>query len=62
MLAGTMVYINAGKELAKIESYQGILSPGLVVSFALLGIFPLAVKRLLDLYRQRRRPTTKTPS
>jgi uncharacterized membrane protein YdjX (TVP38/TMEM64 family) len=62
MLAGTMVYINAGKELAKIESYQGILSPGLVVSFALLGIFPLAVKRLLDLYRQRKRPTTKISS
>ncbi len=62
MLAGTMVYINAGKELAKIESYQGILSPGLVASFALLGIFPLAVKRILDLYRQRRRPTTTTPS
>lgn len=58
MLAGTMVYVNAGSELAKIETFRGILSPGLVVSFALLGIFPLAAKRLLEFYRHRRRPET----
>lgn len=53
MLAGTMVYINAGKELAKIETVRGILSPGLLISFALLGIFPIAAKKLLALYRKR---------
>lgn len=58
MLAGTMVYVNAGKELAKIDSVKGILSPGLLISFALLGIFPIAVKRLLALYRQKRYHTT----
>ena len=60
MLAGTMVYVNAGKEMGKIDSLQGVLSPALLLSFALLGIFPLAAKRLLDLYR-RRRAATPTP-
>lgn len=55
MLAGTMVYVNAGKELAKIDSLKGILSPGLLISFALLGIFPIGVKRLLALYKNRRK-------
>lgn len=51
MLPGTIVYVNAGRELAKIDSLKGILSPGLLLSFALLGVFPLIVKRLLALYR-----------
>jgi uncharacterized membrane protein YdjX (TVP38/TMEM64 family) len=58
MLPGTMVFVNAGKELAKIESIKGILSPGLIISFALIGIFPLAVKKLIALYRSRRKKTT----
>jgi uncharacterized membrane protein YdjX (TVP38/TMEM64 family) len=53
MLAGTMVYVNAGKELAKIDSLRGILSPGVLISFVLLGIFPIAMKKLLVLYRKR---------
>lgn len=53
MFPGTMVYINAGKELAKIESPSGILSPGLIFSFALLGLFPLCVKKLMTFYRSR---------
>jgi uncharacterized membrane protein YdjX (TVP38/TMEM64 family) len=55
MLAGTMVYVNAGKELAKIESIKGILSPSLIISFALIGIFPIMVKKLIALYRSRMR-------
>ncbi len=47
MLAGTAVFVNAGKELAKIDSLSGILSPGLIGSFVILGLFPLAVKKLL---------------
>lgn len=58
MVAGTIVYVNAGKELAKIDSVKGILSPGLLVSFALLGIFPLVVKKLLTLYQRKRLHTT----
>ena len=54
MLPGTIVYVNAGKELAKIESASGILSPGLILSFALLGLFPLATKKVLGWYKAGR--------
>ena len=54
MLPATIVYVNAGKELAKIESLSGILSPGLIISFAALGIFPLAAKKILSLYRKKK--------
>ena len=54
MLAGTMVFVNAGKELAKIDSLGGILSPGLIFSFVLLGIFPIITKKLMGLYKSRR--------
>jgi uncharacterized membrane protein YdjX (TVP38/TMEM64 family) len=57
MLPGTMVYVNAGKELAKIESVKGIFSPSLIISFALLGIFPIAVKKLVAFYRKRKEKT-----
>jgi uncharacterized membrane protein YdjX (TVP38/TMEM64 family) len=53
MLPGTVVYVNAGKELAKIESLSGILSPGLIISFVVLGIFPVAAKKILSLYRKK---------
>ena len=54
MLPGTMVYINAGKELAKINSLSGILSPGLIFSFILLGVFPITVKKLMALYKSKK--------
>jgi uncharacterized membrane protein YdjX (TVP38/TMEM64 family) len=54
MLPGTMVYVNAGKELGKIDSPAGILSPSLLISFALIGIFPIVVKKLVGWYRSRR--------
>ena len=47
MLAGTIVFVNAGTQLAKIESVGGILSPAILGSFALLAIFPLIAKRVL---------------
>lgn len=53
MLAGTLVYVNAGKELAKIDSLSGILSPGVLISFVVLGLFPVTVKKLLALYERR---------
>lgn len=48
MLPGTFVFVNAGTELGKIESAAGILSPGLLLSFVLLGIFPIIAKKVLD--------------
>lgn len=53
MLAGTIVYVNAGKELAEIDSLSGILSPGVLISFAALGLFPITVKKLLAAYKRR---------
>ena len=53
MLAGTAVFVNAGKELGRITSLSGILSPGLIISFVILGLFPLTVKKLLAWYRRR---------
>jgi dihydrolipoamide dehydrogenase len=54
MLAGTIVYVNAGTQLAKIESLSDILSPGLLLSFALLGLFPLLARRLVDAIKARK--------
>ena len=44
MLAGTLVYVNAGTQLARIDSPSDIVSPGVLLSFALLGVFPLIAK------------------
>lgn len=54
MLPATIVYVNAGKELAKIDSLAGILSPRLIVSFALLGFLPILTKKLLALYQAKK--------
>jgi pyruvate/2-oxoglutarate dehydrogenase complex dihydrolipoamide dehydrogenase (E3) component/uncharacterized membrane protein YdjX (TVP38/TMEM64 family) len=54
MLAGTMVYVNAGTQIAQIESLRGILSPGLLLSFALLGVFPLIAKNAVNWLRARK--------
>ena len=47
MLPGTLVYVNAGTELAAVDSLAGILSPALLLSFALLGVFPLLARKLV---------------
>lgn len=54
MLPGTLVFVNAGKEIAKIDSLSGILSPSLLGSFVLLGVFPLAVKKVMELVRKNK--------
>jgi uncharacterized membrane protein YdjX (TVP38/TMEM64 family) len=54
MLAGTIVYVNAGSQLASIHSLSGILSPSLLLSFVLLGLFPLLAKKFIDLLKSRR--------
>lgn len=64
MLAGTLVFVNAGTQLAEIKSIGGILSPGLVGSFVLLGVFPYIARALIAQLRARkvyaghRRPKT----
>ncbi|WP_201557827.1 FAD-dependent oxidoreductase [Psychrobacter sp. 72-O-c] len=53
MLAGTFVYVNAGVQLAQIDSLKDIISPALLGSFALLAVFPLIAKKILDWYKGR---------
>lgn len=54
MIPGTLVYVNAGTQLGKLDSLAGILSPGLLLSFALLGLLPLGSKKLLDWIKARK--------
>ena len=54
MLAGTLIFVNAGTELAKIESLSGILTPPIILSFCLLGVFPLITKKILNWVQHQR--------
>jgi pyruvate/2-oxoglutarate dehydrogenase complex dihydrolipoamide dehydrogenase (E3) component/uncharacterized membrane protein YdjX (TVP38/TMEM64 family) len=54
MLPGTIVYVNAGTQLAAIESTSDILSPALIGSFVLLGLFPLLAKAVVGWWKRRR--------
>ncbi len=54
MLAGTIVYVNAGTQLARIDSLRGILSPGLIASFVALGLLPLIAKKVIDEIKARK--------
>lgn len=54
MLAGTIVYVNAGTEISKINSLKGILSPALILSFSLLGLMPLFSKWLVGYFRSKK--------
>ena len=54
MLAGTLVYVNAGTQLARLDSLSAIVSPGLLGSFVLLGVFPLIARKLVDVVRSKK--------
>ena len=54
MLAGTLVYVNAGTQLIRLTSLSEIMSPALLASFALLGVFPMMAKYVVK-YLERRR-------
>lgn len=54
MLAGTWVYVNAGTQLASIESVRDVASPALLASFALLGLFPLLAKKAIAVWQRQR--------
>lgn len=54
MLAGTLVFVNAGTQLAQLHSLSGILSPGLLLSFVLLGVFPMIAKKFIAWLKRRR--------
>lgn len=54
MLPGTLVYVNAGTQLGQVGSLAGVLSPGLIASFVLLGLFPLIARKTLDFFAARK--------
>ena len=54
MLPGTAVYVNAGTQLASISRPADVLSPGLLASFVLLGLFPLIAKAVMRAIKRRR--------
>ncbi len=53
MLPAIMAYVNAGRMLGRLHSLSGILSPGILASFAVLGLLPLAARRLVLAWRHR---------
>lgn len=59
MIAGSAVYANAGTQLAKLESLSDIASPSLLISFALLGLFPLITAKALGLLKRYRKPLSE---
>ena len=54
MLPGTIVYVNAGREIARINSPKEIMSPGVIISFVLIGIFPLVTKMVVNYIKKKR--------
>lgn len=54
MLPATMVFVFAGRELGQVKSLSGILSPGLIIAFVILGIFPIVVKKIISIYKDSR--------
>ena len=62
MLPGTAVYINAGNELGQITALGDILSPTLILSFVVLGLFPLIAKKGVNLYRRKTGMGTVDPN
>lgn len=54
MLLGTIVYVNAGTQIAQINSLSDIASPGLLLSFAALGLTPWIGKWIMNWTKKRR--------
>ena len=54
MLAATVVYVNAGTQLGRLDSLSGIASPALLASFALLGLFPWIARGILGVVKRRK--------
>lgn len=55
MFPGTLIYVNAGSQLATLQSASGILSPGLISAFVLLGLFPLILKKIVTTVSNKKR-------
>lgn len=54
MMLGTLIYVNAGVEISKIESLSGILTPRMILSMSALGVFPIVSKKIIDFIKARK--------
>ena len=54
MIPVSAIFTYSGNQLAQIETLKDVLSPQLLLAFALLGIFPIAAKKLVAVYRRRK--------
>ena len=61
ILPATILYVNSGKELGKLQSASGILSWTLILSLVALGLFPLVAKRVFELIREYVHRTKNDP-
>lgn len=48
MLAGTIVYVNAGTQLARVTAPGDLLTPQLIGAFVLLGLFPWIARAIVN--------------
>jgi pyruvate/2-oxoglutarate dehydrogenase complex dihydrolipoamide dehydrogenase (E3) component/uncharacterized membrane protein YdjX (TVP38/TMEM64 family) len=55
MLIGTIVYVNAGTQLARLDSTKGLLSPALIGSLLLLALLPFFLKGVSQWWANRQR-------
>jgi hypothetical protein len=51
--AGTVVFVNVSRQPAQIDSLSSILCPGVLVSFTVIGLFPITVKKLPAFYKHK---------
>ncbi len=54
MIPGTLVFVYAGTQLAKIQSLKDVLSPGLITAFVIMGLLPIAMRKLLQWIQERK--------
>ena len=54
MLPATLVFVNAGTQLARLQNLRDVLSPALILSFALLGLVPWAARLALGVVQRRK--------
>ena len=54
MLPATVVFVNAGTQISRIDSTAGLLSPTLIASFVALALFPWVAKGIVALVKRSR--------
>ena len=52
MLIGTVVFVNAGVQLSKINRFEDILSLELIISYILIGLVPLIIRKVIEKYKK----------